>query len=297
MPNPGPPPCFKPKKSVALSGTPAGKPRCAPSAAPATTCTIAATTSLDLAAHCEFEEIAHLLVHGKLPTAPNSPLQGEPALAARPARARQAALEMLPPSAHPMDVMRTGVSVLGSVCPKPHDHNAAGRTRHRRHADGLARLDAALLASLRPQRHAASKSKPTTTPSAAHFLHLLHGRRARRTWVAAMHTSLILYAEHEFNASTFTAPRHRRHRLRHVLRITGAIGALQRPEARRRQRGRVRNPAALRDRPTKPKPTSAAASRTGKSSSASAIRSTPSPTRATRSSRKSRGPSPRQPAT
>ena len=94
-----------------------------------------------------------------------------------------------------------------------------------------------------------------------HFLHLLHGEKPPTSWVKAMHTSLILYAEHEFNASTFAAPRHRRHRLRHVLGDRRRHRRAARPEAWRRQRSRVRNPEALRQRRTRPKPTSAPASR------------------------------------
>lgn len=142
-------PGFKPKKSVALSGVTAGN---------TALCTVGKTGNdlhyrgydiLDLAERCEFEEVAHLLVHGKLPTqaelrAYKTRLKSMRGL---PASVKEA-LERLPASAHPMDVMRTGVSALGCVLPEKDDHNPPRRTRHRRPPDGLARLNAAVLVSL-----------------------------------------------------------------------------------------------------------------------------------------------------
>ena len=198
-----PAPGFKPKKSVALSGTAAGN---------TALCTVGRTGNdlhyrgydiLDLARTSEFEEIAHLLVHGTLPNAAElrayknklKSLRGIPA-------AVKAALEELPPSAHPMDVMRTGVSVLGCVAPEKDDHNHPGA---RDIADKLmASLGSMLLYWYHYSHNGRVIDVETDDDSiGGHFLHLLHGEPAPESWVKAMHTSLILYAEHEFNASTF----------------------------------------------------------------------------------------------
>ncbi|WP_442683889.1 bifunctional 2-methylcitrate synthase/citrate synthase [Stenotrophomonas sp. JC08] len=197
-------PGFKPKKSVALSGTAAGN---------TALCTVGRSGNdlhyrgydiLDLANTSEFEEIAHLLVHGKLPNraelhaykAKLKSLRGIPA-------AVKAALEELPPSAHPMDVMRTGVSVLGCVAPEKDDHNHPGAR------DIADKLMACLGSMLLYWYHWSHNGKVIDVETdddsiGGHFLHLLHGEQPRESWVKAMHTSLILYAEHEFNASTFT---------------------------------------------------------------------------------------------
>ena len=221
---------FKPKKSVALSGTPAGN---------TALCTVGHSGNdlhyrgydiKDLAAHCEYEEVAHLLIHGSLPT--------QQQLASYKARlatqrslppAVKQALELLPGSAHPMDVLRTGVSVLGCVEPEAAAH---GDTGARAIADQmLAVLPSMLCYWLHFARHGRSIEVETGDDSiAAHFLHLLHGSPPSDEWTRAMQTSLILYAEHEFNASTFTA---------RVIAgtgsdmhscITGAIGALKGPK-------------------------------------------------------------------
>lgn len=219
---------FKAKKSVALSGTPAGN---------TALCTVGQSGNdlhyrgydiVDLAARCEFEEVAHLLVHGKLPNRAD--------LAAYKARLRtlrglpdtvKKALELLPASAHPMDVLRTGVSVLGCVRPeaqRPID------TEARSIADTLlASLPSMLLYWHQFARNGGRRIDVEAGGDsiAEHFLHLLHGQAPSAARVAAMQCSLILYAEHEFNASTFTA---------RVIAgtgsdlyscITGAIGALK----------------------------------------------------------------------
>jgi len=223
-------PVFKPKKSVALSGTPAGN---------TALCTVGHSGNdlhyrgydiKDLAAHCEFEEVAHLLVHGQLPHAAElaackARLRG---LRGLPAAVRQA-LELLPASSNPMDVLRTGVSVLGCVQPEDAAHSDEGA---RTIADTLlASLGSMLLYWLHFARSGRRIEVETDDDSiAAHFLHLLHGKPPSAEWVAAMHTSLILYAEHEFNASTFTA---------RVIAgtgsdlhscIVGAVGALKGPK-------------------------------------------------------------------
>ena len=159
---------------------------------------------LDIANICEFEEIAFLLVHGALPT--KSELKGYKAklksLRGLPL-AVKAALEALPAASHPMDVMRTGVSALGCALPEKDDQNVAGAR------DIIDRLMASLGSMLLYWFHYAHNGKRIDVETdddsiGGHFLHLLHGEKPSDAFVRAMHTSLILYAEHEFNASTFT---------------------------------------------------------------------------------------------
>ena len=221
---------FKPKKSVALSGTAAGN---------TALCTVGRTGNdlhyrgydiLDLARTSEFEEVAYLLVHGKLPNraelagykAKLKSLRGVPA-------AVKAVLEQLPASAHPMDVMRTGVSVLGCISPEKDDHNHPG-------ARDIAEK---LMASLGPMllywyhwSHNGKRIEVETDDDSigGHFLHLLHGERPRVSWVQAMHTSLILYAEHEFNASTFASRVIAGTGSDMYSAIAGGIGALRGPK-------------------------------------------------------------------
>lgn len=215
------------KKSVALSGIVAGN---------TALCTVGRTGNdlhyrgydiLDIAEQCEFEEIAHLLVHGTLPTqaeltAYKAKLK---ALRSLPDVVRRA-LELIPPSAHPMDVMRTGVSMLGCVSPEAPDQNQEGA---REIAD---RLMASLGSMLLYWHHYAHNGRVIEVETdddtiGAHFLHLLHGEPPRESWVRAMHTSLNLYAEHEFNASTFTARSIAGTGADIYSAITGAIGALR----------------------------------------------------------------------
>jgi 2-methylcitrate synthase len=194
----------KPKKSVALSGVAAGN---------TALCTVGRSGNdlhyrgydiLDVAEACEFEEIAHLLVHGTLPNAAElkayktklKSLRGIPASV-------KAVLEAIPAAAHPMDVMRTYVSALGTVLPEAHDHNEPGAK------DIADRLMASLGSALLYWYHYATNGKRIEVETSddsigGHFLHLLHGETPSASWVRAMHTSLVLYAEHEFNASTFT---------------------------------------------------------------------------------------------
>jgi 2-methylcitrate synthase len=197
-------PATKPKKSVALSGVPAGN---------TALCTVGRSGNdlhyrgydiLDFADEAEFEEVAYLLVHEKLPNA--AELAGYKkklkALRGLPAQVKSV-LEQVPPSAHPMDVMRTAVSVLGTVLPEKEDHGAAGA---RDIADRLmACLGSALLYWYHYGKNGRRIEIETDDDSiGGHFLHLLHGKPPSAERVRAMHTSLILYAEHEFNASTFT---------------------------------------------------------------------------------------------
>jgi 2-methylcitrate synthase len=221
---------FKPKKSVALSGVTAGN---------TALCSVGKTGNdlhyrgydiLDVANTCEFEEIAYLLVHGKLPNA--AELKGYKAklrsLRGLP-QSLKSALEALPASAHPMDVMRTGVSVLGCTLPEKDDHNVPGA---RDIADRLMASFGSMLLYWYHYSHNGKRIDVETDDDSigGHFLHLLHGEKPSDSWVQAMHTSLILYAEHEFNASTFTS---------RVIAgtgsdihsaITGAIGALRGPK-------------------------------------------------------------------
>ncbi len=221
---------FRPKKSVALSGVTAGN---------TALCTVGRTGNdlhyrgydiLEIASVCEFEEIAYLLIHEKLPNraelaaykAKLRALRGLPA-------SLRAALELLPRTTHPMDVLRSGTSVLGCLEPEAEAHDPE-------HARAIAdRLVASLGSMLTYWYHFSHTGKriEVETPDdsvGAHFLHLLHGKAPSASWVRAMHTSLILYAEHEFNASTFTA---------RVIAgtgsdlyscIAGAIGALRGPK-------------------------------------------------------------------
>ncbi|MFI4951526.1 MAG: 2-methylcitrate synthase [Burkholderiales bacterium] len=220
----------RPKKSVALSGVVAGN---------TALCTVGRTGNdlhyrgydiLDIADACEFEEIAHLLIHERLPTraglvAYKARLRG---LRGIPDPVREI-LERLPASAHPMDVMRTAVSALGAILPE----------RELRDPDGARDIADRLLASLGSMllywhhwTHNRRRIDVETDDDSigAHFLHLLHGKAPPPTWVRAMHTSLILYAEHEFNASTFTARVIAGTGSDIYSALTGAIGALRGPK-------------------------------------------------------------------
>lgn len=220
----------KPKKSVALSGVAAGN---------TALCTVGRSGNdlhyrgydiLDIADTCEFEEIAHLLVHGKLPNkaelaAYKTKLK---ALRGLPANVK-AALEWVPASAHPMDVMRTGVSVLGTVLPEKDDHNTPGA---RDIADRLMASLGSMLLYWYHYSHNGRRIEVETDDDsiAAHFLHLLHGEAPSKLWERAMQTSLILYAEHEFNASTFACRVVAGTGSDMYSAICGGIGALRGPK-------------------------------------------------------------------
>jgi 2-methylcitrate synthase len=218
------------KKSVALSGVPAGN---------TALCTVGRTGNdlhyrgydiLEIATRCKFEEIAYLLIHGKLPNRAEltsyrnklKSLRGIPATV-------RVALEALPASSHPMDVLRTGVSVLGCILPEKDDHNVAGAQDI---ADRLVGSLGSMLAYWYHYSHNGQRIAVETDDDSVggHFLHLLHRQAPPQSWIRAMHISLILYAEHEFNASTFAA---------RVIAgtgsdiyscIGGAIGALRGPK-------------------------------------------------------------------
>jgi 2-methylcitrate synthase len=220
----------KAKKSVALSGTVAGN---------TAVCTVGHTGNdlhyrgydiLDFAEQAEFEEIAHLLIHGVLPNraelaAYQSKLK---ALRGLPPPVRQV-LECIPASAHPMDVLRTGCSMLGTCEPEGPLSDSAG-TR-----DAIDRLLASLGSMLMYWHHYSTAGRRIEVmteddTTAGHLLHLLHGKAARPSWIRAMHTSLILYAEHEFNASTFTARVVAGTNSDLHSCLTAAIGALRGPK-------------------------------------------------------------------
>jgi 2-methylcitrate synthase len=221
---------FKPKKSVALSGVAAGN---------TALCSVGKTGNdlhyrgydiLDIATACEFEEIAYLLVHGKLPNKAElrgyktklKSLRGLPL-------AVKAALEALPAASHPMDVMRTGVSALGCALPEKDDHPTPGA---RDIADRLMASFGSMLLYWYHYSHNGRRIDVETDDDSigAHFLHLLHGAKPPAAWERAMHTSLILYAEHEFNASTFTARVVAGTGSDMYSSITAAIGALRGPK-------------------------------------------------------------------
>jgi len=218
------------KKSVALSGVVAGN---------TALCTVGRTGNdlhyrgydiLEVAEACEFEEIAYLLVHGKLPNRAELAAYVARLVALRDLPpAVRSVLELLPATTHPMDVMRTAVSALGCVLPEQEDHDAAGA---RALIDRLvASLGSALCYWHHYSRSGRRISLDSTQPSVAgHFLELLHQAPPPASWVRAMHTSLILYAEHEFNASTFTARVIAGTGSDAYSAITGAIGALRGPK-------------------------------------------------------------------
>ena len=220
----------KVKKSVALSGVPAGN---------TALCTVGRTGNdlhyrgydiLDFAEAAEFEEIAHLLVHGKLPTHAElaaykrklKSLRGLPAVV-------QDVLECIPANTHPMDVLRTGCSALGAVLPEDEDHKL-GQARDI--ADRLMASFGSMLLYWYHFSHSGRRIEVQTEDDSigGHFLHLLHGKKPSALWERAMQTSLILYAEHEFNASTFTARVIAGTGSDMYSAIGGAIGALKGPK-------------------------------------------------------------------
>jgi len=220
----------KPKKSVALSGITAGN---------TALCTVGRTGNdlhyrgydiLDIAETCEFEELAHLLVHGTLPNVAELKAYKAKLKALRglPADLR-AVLEQIPAAAHPMDVMRTGVSMLGCIMPEKDDHNIPGAR------DIADRLMASLGSMLLYWHHWTQNGRRIEVETdddtiAGHFLHLLHGAAPSASWERAMQTSLNLYAEHEFNASTFACRVVAGTGSDMYSALAGGIGALRGPK-------------------------------------------------------------------
>ena len=223
-------PTFKPKKSVALSGVAAGN---------TALCTVGKSGNdlhyrgydiNDLAEKAEFEEVAHLLIHEKLPTKAElkayktklKTLRGVPEVVKN-------ILKQIPASAHPMDVLRTYTSVIGSILPEKEDHNPA-------EAKNIAdQLLASYSSALLYWYHYSQSGKEIEVETdddtiGGHFLHLLHGKKAADSWVNAMQISLNLYAEHEFNASTFTGRVIAGTGSDMYSAVAGAIGALRGPK-------------------------------------------------------------------
>ena len=224
------PSAFKPKKSVALSGVVAGNTALCSVGLSGNDLHYRGYDILEIADHCEFEEIAYLLVHGKLPNAAQlanyklklKSLRGLPA-------AVKGALECIPAAAHPMDVMRTGCSVLGTTLPEKDDHNQPGAS------DIADRMMASFGSMLLYWYHFSQNGRRIEVETdddsiGGHFLHLLHGAPAPKSWVRAMHTSLNLYAEHEFNASTFACRVVTGTGADIYSALTGGIGALRGPK-------------------------------------------------------------------
>ena len=221
---------FKPKKSVALSGVPAGNTALCSVGKSGNDLHYRGYDILDLAQNCEFEEVAYLLVHGSLPTAVQlaSYKAKLKTLRGLPASVRQV-LKALPAQTHPMDVLRTGVSALGCESPESAEHSEAGA---REIADRLLACLGSMLLYWYHFSHSGKEIEVETDDDSIgeHFLHLLHGVKPIALWVKSMHASLILYAEHEFNASTFTARVIAGTGSDIYSAITGGIGALRGPK-------------------------------------------------------------------
>ena len=223
-------PAFKPKKSVALSGVPAGN---------TALCTVGRSGNdlaycgydiLDMAETCEFEEIAYLLIYGKLPNKTELDDYKNKLMTLRelPAAVKQS-LELIPKTAHPMDVLRSGCSVLGTVIPESNDQAPEDAKDI---ADRLLACFGSMLVYWYHFAHNGKRIDVNTNDDSigGHFLHMLHGEEPGELWIKAMHTSLILYAEHEFNASTFTSRVIAGTGSDIYSAITGAIGALRGPK-------------------------------------------------------------------
>jgi 2-methylcitrate synthase len=218
------------KKSVTLSGVQAGT---------TAVCTVGHSGNdlhyrgydiLELAEKSTFEEVAHLLIHGELPTYSQlaayrvklARLRGLP-------EALKTVLEQIPADAHPMDVMRTGCSTLGTLQSEEHGHPIEG-ARHL--ADRLVACFGSILLYWWHYSRSGRRIEPETDDEtvAGHFLHLLHGKTPHELPRRALDISLILYAEHEFNASTFAARVIAGTLSDFYSCITGAIGALRGPK-------------------------------------------------------------------
>lgn len=220
-------PLARAKKSVALSGV---------MAANTAICTVGRAgcglhyrgyDTIQLAEQASFEEVAHLLIHEQLPTSAEldlyqrklKTLRGLP-------EALRLILERIPASAHPMDVLRTGCSALGTVLPESHDHNISDA---RDIADRLIASFGSMLLYWYHWSHNGHRIETETDDDsiAGHFLHLLYGKEASALRKRCLDQSLTLYAEHELNASTFTARTIAGTGSDLYSAVTGAIGALR----------------------------------------------------------------------
>jgi 2-methylcitrate synthase len=230
MPEINEPTGFKPKKSVALSGVEAGNTALCSVGKSGNDLHYRGYNILDLAEGAEFEEVAYLLIHGALPTKAQLAAYKKKLIALRGLPAvLKTVLQQIPAAAHPMDVLRTAVSVLGTIQPEKEDHNVAGAR------DIIDKLLASLPSALMYWYHFSHNGKTIEVETddesiGAHFLHLLHGRKPSASWQTAMQVSLNLYAEHEFNASTFTSRVIAGTGSDVYSAITGAIGALRGPK-------------------------------------------------------------------
>lgn len=223
-------PTFKPKKSVALSGVAAGNTALCSVGKSGNDLHYRGYNILDLAEKAEFEETAYLLIHGTLPTLAQlkayktrlKSLRGLP-------QALRNVLRNLPAASHPMDVLRTTASVLGTLQPEKDDHSPAGA---RDIADKLLASFSSALLYWYHYTHNGKEIEVDTDEDTigGHFLHLLHGQKPSESWVRAMQISLNLYAEHEFNASTFTSRVIAGTGSDIYSAVTGAIGALRGPK-------------------------------------------------------------------
>jgi 2-methylcitrate synthase len=221
---------FKPKKSVALSGVVAGNTALCSVGKSGNDLHYRGFDIADLAAHCEFEEVAHLLIHGTLPSrselasykAKLKSLRGL-------APSVKNILEQIPATANPMDVMRTGVSALGCVAPESLDHN---EVQAKEVTDTLIASLGSILIYWYHFANSGIRIEVETDDDSigGHFLHMLHGEVPSKLWIDSMHASLILYAEHEFNASTFAGRVIAGTNSDIYSAITGAIGALRGPK-------------------------------------------------------------------
>ena len=224
------PTAFKPKKSVALSGVAAGNTALCSVGKSGNDLHYRGYDILDLAEKAQFEEVAYLLIYGGLPTqsqlnaytAKLKSLRGLP-------QAAKNVLKNIPPAAHPMDVLRTAASVLGTLQPEKDDHNVSGA---RDIADKLLASFGSALLYWYHYTHNGKEIEVETDDETigGHFLHLLHGKKPSSSWVNAMQVSLNLYAEHEFNASTFTGRVIAGTGSDIYSAVTGAIGALRGPK-------------------------------------------------------------------
>lgn len=221
---------FKPKKSVALSGVAAGNTALCSVGKSGNDLYYRGYNILDLAENATFEEVAYLLIYGHLPNeaqlrnykAKLKSLRGLP-------KSVRSILKNIPAAAHPMDVMRSMVSAIGTIQPEKDDHNVAGAR------DIADKLLASFSSGLLYWYHYTHNGKEIEVETdddtiGGHFLHLLHGKQPSESWVKAMQVSLILYAEHEFNASTFTSRVIAGTNSDFYSCVTGAIGALRGPK-------------------------------------------------------------------
>jgi len=220
----------KVKKGVALAGVNAGT---------SAICTVGHTGNdlhyrgydiIELADMCSFEEVAHLLIHGELPNQAqlDNYIKRLKTLRELPASLKTV-LEQIPKDAHPMDVMRTGCSMLGTLEPESIDRNIEGTKEL---ADRLISCFGSILIYWYKFSHEGKRIDLNTGEDsiAGHFLHLLHEKKPSALQEKSMNVSLVLYAEHEFNASTFTGRVIAGTLSDLYSAITGAIGALRGPK-------------------------------------------------------------------